>query len=288
MTRRMLFSIILSLLALALPGCGLLEDPPPTVTPIIVTATDPVPIVPIVATETPGPTAVVAVTDVSLLPTQGPRTETPTPHAPATNTPTFTPTATDTPVTPGAAAFAPVGSVPGTAQAAAEGGVGVPTGCAGMPQGAFAAAYQGDSTIQAALGCALAGGTGAVGSAYQPFQNGMMIWLASLGTQPQPVIYVLYNNGTYQRFNDTFVEGVDPASSGAAPPGGLLEPVRGFGKVWRSNPGVRDGLGWATAGESADSAQVQMFERGEMLSSSAAGQVYILVTGAPGTWTARR
>ena len=33
MTRRMLFSIILSLLALALPGCGLLEDPPPTVTP---------------------------------------------------------------------------------------------------------------------------------------------------------------------------------------------------------------------------------------------------------------
>jgi hypothetical protein len=114
-----------------------------------------------------------------------------------------------------------------------------------------------------------------------------MIWLSSLGSSPQPVIYVLFNNGTYQRFNDTFQEGVDQASSGAQPPSGMLEPVRGFGKVWRESSGVRDTLGWAISGESGGSGQVLLFERGEMVYVSQAGQVYVLITGAPGTWSAR-
>jgi len=29
------------------------------------------------------------------------------------------------------------------------------------------------------------------------------------------------------------------------PPVGLYQPVRGFGLVWREEPGVRDRLGWA-------------------------------------------
>jgi hypothetical protein len=197
---------------------------------------------------------------------------------PITMTPTFTPTTTNTPVTPGSfAAFAPVGGV-GSGSA---GG----TGCANIPQGVFGAIFQSDPNTQAALGCPLAISASSVGSAYQPFQNGLMIWVSSLGAQPQSAIYALYNNGTYQRFNDTFQDGVDPASSGASPPPNFLEPVRGFGKVWREQSSVRDTLGWATTGESGSTAQVLMFERGEMV--SVAGQTYILITGAPGTWSAR-
>src|SRR5690606_27384742 len=136
-----------------------------------------------------------------------------------------------------------------------------------LPQGSFAAIYEGRAEIREGLGCALSGATSA-SSAYQTFQNGAMVWLSSLGSPPQPAIYVLYNNGTYQRLNDTFQEGVDPESGGNTPPEGLTEPVRGFGKVWRDTPGVRDGLGWATSGEIGGSAQVQLFERGEMIALS--------------------
>ncbi len=269
-------------LALAVSGCGALRNTPPTVTPIVITATPPPPLLPVVATETPSATPVLAATNAALLPTVPPyRTATPTPRLQITMTPTFTPTATDTPVTPGALGFAPVGGVGGATGNVSAGG------CASPPTGAFGAVYQSDPNLAAALGCPIAPAPSSVASAYQPFQNGVMIWVASLGVLPQSAIYALYNNGTYQRFNDTWQEGVDPVSGGAQPPAGLVEPVRGFGKVWRENSGVRDALGWGTAGEAGGSAQVLAFERGEMINVSQAGQTYIFIAGAPGTWTAR-
>ncbi len=282
MQRRLVWIMVLSIgvVVLAVSGCGLVQDTSPTVTPIVITATPAPNIMPVVATETPQPTSVLAATSAVALPTQGARTVTPTPAPPITMTPSFTPTATDTPVTQGAVNFVPVGGF--------GSGVSGGTGCANVPQGTFGAIYQGDPNLPTALGCPLAPAGSSAGSAYQPFQNGFMVWVSSLGAQPQSAIYAFYNNGTYQRFNDTFRDGVDPASSGAAPPsGGLLEPVRGFGKVWRENPTVSGTLGWATTGESAGSAQVLLFERGEMLSVTQTGQTYILITGAPGTWTAR-
>jgi hypothetical protein len=281
MHRRLMIVFIGGTLALVASACGVLRDAPPTVTPIYITATPVPPVIPIVATETPSATPVLAATPDVPLPTHGPgRTATPTPPPPITMTPTFTPTTTDTPVTPGAVGYAPVGGL-------SSDGAGPGTACANAPQGVFGAIYQSDQNLQTALGCPLASAGSAVGSAYQPFQNGVMIWVSSLGVQPQAAIYALLNNGTYQRFNDTWQEGVDPASSGAVPPQGMLEPVRGFGKVWRENPMVRDTLGWALTGESGGTAQILMFERGEMLSVSQAGQTYILITGAPGTWSAR-
>lgn len=273
--------VLIALAMLAAPGCGLIEDAPPTVTPIYITATPEAPILPIVATETPQPTSVLAATSAALLPTQAAgRTTTPSPAPPITMTPTFTPTATDTPITPGASGFVPVGGQ-------ASGGAGAGGSCANLPPGTFGAIYQSDPSLVGSLGCPLVPSATSVSSAYQPFQNGVMIWISSLGAQPQSAIYALYNNGTYQRFNDTFTEGVDPASGGAVPPSGLLEPVRGFGKVWRENASVRDTLGWAISGEAGGTGQVLMFERGEMVSVSQAGQTYIMITGAPGTWTAR-
>lgn len=259
-------------------GCGLWQETPPTVTPIIITATPEPPVIPIVATETPAATSVLMATDVSFLPTRAATaTATPTLPPPITMTPSFTPTMTDTPVTPGVAVFAPVGASVGAGS----------EGCPTQPQGSFGAIYQSAPDIATAIGCPLLGAVHTASSAYQTFQNGAMIWLSSLGGAPQPTIYVLYNNGTYQRFNDTFTDGVDPESGGETPPSGLVEPVRGFGKVWRNNLGVRDGLGWATSGETGGAAQVQLFERGEMVFVTQAGQTYVLITGAPGAWTAR-
>jgi len=83
-------------------------------------------------------------------------------------------------------------------------------------------------------------------AAYEPFERGHMIWLGGNRT-----IYVLYADGRFEAYTDNFREG-DPESDPAIiPPTGLYQPIRGFGLVWRTNPNVRTGLGWATAPESA-------------------------------------
>lgn len=84
-------------------------------------------------------------------------------------------------------------------------------------------------------------------AAQQPFQNGFMVWL-----EPSQLIYVFFTNyggQSYRSYADTFKEGDPESDPSLIPPAGFLQPVRGFGKVWRENPEVRDNLGWATAPE---------------------------------------
>ncbi len=85
-------------------------------------------------------------------------------------------------------------------------------------------------------------------AAQQPFEHGFMLWL-----QPSNTIYVFFDNyggQSYQAYTDNFKEGDPESDPSLTPPAGLLQPVRGFGLIWRTYPEVRDNLGWATAPES--------------------------------------
>lgn len=275
---------LLALAAALIAGCGSLRDAPPTPEPIYVTATDDPLMLPIVATETPSATPEATLTVGALLPTLDLSTRTPTPTRPApiTMTPTFTPTTTNTPGTPGGpGAYGPVGGGVDTALAGED------DACGTTPQGIMGAIYERDPNLQSTLGCPLASAPIPVSGAHQSYQNGLMLWVSSVGVAPQPAIYALLNDGTYQRLNDTFVEGVDPESVGSQPPEGLLEPRRGFGKAWRENPSVRDRIGWASSPETPTGTQVLPFERGEMVHVDGLGQTFVFVSGAPGTWSAR-
>ncbi len=250
-------------------GCSAL-GPRPTPEPIFVTAT-PVAELP---SPTPGDTAVIgptpestesALTTSAAFPTLPTSTNTPAPTQKPTLTPSFTPTYTDTP--------APTQKAPTALK------------CTSTPQGGFAAIWGKDTTLQKALGCAQGPAVG-INSASLTFDNGKMLWASQLGDVQTRVIYVLYNNGTYQRYNDTWVEGVDPESTGEIAPPGKLTPVRGFGKVWHNNPAVKNGLGWATGNEAGTPGQIQRFERGEMLFVAALGQTFIFVGGTSNTWRA--
>lgn len=84
--------------------------------------------------------------------------------------------------------------------------------------------------------------------AEQLFERGRMFWL-----QPTQEIWVLVvtaeGRGTWTVYPDTFTE-ADPATDPSlVPPAGLLQPERGFGKLWREAPGVREQLGWAVTPE---------------------------------------
>lgn len=80
-------------------------------------------------------------------------------------------------------------------------------------------------------------------AAEQVFEHGRMLWLHNTPyTNPN---LVLYEDGAWQTFADTWQQGELESDPAIVPPGGLYQPVRGFGKVWRSEPALRERLGWA-------------------------------------------
>ena len=88
------------------------------------------------------------------------------------------------------------------------------------------------------------------------------------------MVYVLHGDSSYQRFEDTFDPAVEPISGGETPPTGLVEPIAGFGEVWRDQPGVREALGWAKSDEAPGTGRFQMFLGGDMVWTSQTNQTY--------------
>jgi hypothetical protein len=101
-------------------------------------------------------------------------------------------------------------------------------------------------------------------AAEQPFENGRMVWLEEVRGETfvtQRQILVFYNDGKYEQYQDTWMEGQAESDPLIVPPSGLYQPVRGFGKLWRETAGVRDKLGWATVPELGfDSSWQQRFQ----------------------------
>lgn len=154
--------------------------------------------------------------------------------------------------------------------------------CAAPPQGGFAAVYASDAGLAAQLGCPL--GLISFSTASQTYQLGDLLWMAG----PPQAIYALFNTGRFQRYDDTFNAATDPASGGETPPAGLLEPVRGFGKVWRTFGEVR-AMGWAMTEEMGGQSTAQIFERGQMVYFPQRGMIFVLITdngGLSGGWRA--
>ena len=89
---------------------------------------------------------------------------------------------------------------------------------------------------------------------YQTFENGMMVWR---GDTRQ--VHVLYDDGRYEIYNDTWTEDL-PESTGETPPDGLVLPVRGFGHVWANEADVRDSIGWATGDEISYGTKLEVYD----------------------------
>lgn len=116
--------------------------------------------------------------------------------------------------------------------------------------------------LEAALGCPI-GTPQNVVTAIEEFERGLMFY-----RQDKGLIYALYNDGTSQVFQDSWRDGdaeysCPDVSQSKTPP----TPRRGIGKVWCSEPGVRDKLGLAKGDEQGYSRPIQEFERGFMFAT---------------------
>lgn len=153
---------------------------------------------------------------------------------------------------------------------------------AATPQPTFAACTQPLDATDAAtarlepkLGCPT-GSARATDMARQRFERGQMFWRADAA-----VIYVLDAAGTWQGFADSFREGQPESDPRLTPPAGRWQPIRGFGKVWREQPGAaRAAIGWATEAERGAPGVVQDWDGGVVIRMDAA--TFILL--ADGTW----
>lgn len=85
--------------------------------------------------------------------------------------------------------------------------------------------------------------------AEQDFQNGKMFWL-----EPIDQIWIATTNSEGQRVwinqDDSFEDGMVENDPALTPPAtGLMQPIRGFGMLWRDVPDLQSILGWATGDE---------------------------------------
>jgi hypothetical protein len=143
------------------------------------------------------------------------------------------------------------------------------------PEGQYAAVWAGDAALQSLLGWATSREPAATTMADQIFENGRMFW-----REDEQAIYVLHRDNTWEVFADTFVEGEAESDPSLTAPANRVQPIRGFGKVWREQPALRERLGWATAREVGYPAAVHPFERGFLV--RVGGLVYALGLDADG------
>jgi hypothetical protein len=154
--------------------------------------------------------------------------------------------------------------------------------CCTLAEGAFANILRNHPDYRRELGCPSSGHPRIrsqawdVQTAYQPFEHGTMVWSSQMGWLARPVIFVLFENGSFQDFQDEYDPAVDPVDGGETAPTGLVQPKLGFGKVWREEPGVRDALGWAVAEETPGPGRYQTFLGGDMIWLSQRAESYIM------------
>jgi hypothetical protein len=153
--------------------------------------------------------------------------------------------------------------------------------CQRVPVRGFGTVWANHRNVQNGIGCPQTfppfDKESSVQSAYQQFEHGSMLWISRTTFVQENLIYVFFDDGTFQQFDDTWREG-QPVSGGQTPPRGLIEPIRGFGKVWREGTGarVRERLGWATAAEKGGEGAYQRFQRGEMYWSKTIDKIWVL------------
>jgi serine/threonine-protein kinase len=123
---------------------------------------------------------------------------------------------------------------------------------------------------QSQLGCARSN-VYSTWTAREYFEGGQMLWREDTDN-----IWVLYQNGTWQAHSNTWREG-DPTYScpQSAPSQSPPTPIRGFGKVWCTQPDIRSRLGDATNVERGFDSLVQDFELGSLIRTDE-GTTYIL------------
>ena len=138
--------------------------------------------------------------------------------------------------------------------------------CSIPPDTKLGTTWATDAAVVSRLGCPIEYLVSFNGS-LQIFERGVMYW------RPTGEIWaVAPGEGRYWYVPVA----PPPLPEPVVAPNGLRAPVLGFGGVWGSVPGVRDGIGFAQTDEQQASLATQRFEGGTLLVDASSGQVFVL------------
>jgi hypothetical protein len=117
---------------------------------------------------------------------------------------------------------------------------------------------------------------------FQQFEHGIMIWLGT-----ERVILVLFDAPSslgWGGYPDGFVDGMPINDPSLVPPAEMLQPVRGFGLLWRADTVIRNQLGWAIGPEQGYTGFSQIDSgSGTRYVQGPDGIIYVL-SGTQGIW----
>jgi hypothetical protein len=165
--------------------------------------------------------------------------------------------------------------------------------CPETPLRGFGILWTTNDSVRSRIGCAepFAYGFGerAIPTAYQEFENGAMLWVdVQDDYYPLKSVLVLYNDGSFARYQDNWDSSQPVDDPSIVPPDGLHQPKFGFGKIWREAPNVRDRLGWALEPEAGSEGVFQRFNFGVMVWRGNEDLIWVfygdLYWGESGTW----
>jgi hypothetical protein len=162
-----------------------------------------------------------------------------------------------------------------------------PATCETVPTKGVGKVWADHPEVQTELGCPDRFSPYDVVVAQQQFEHGQMIDIIIRDTYNGKIytyktIYVLFDDGTVQQFDDQYQDGTDPGGHEVPPAPNLYAPKFGFGQVWREGTGahVRERLGWATAQEVGSNGYYKEFSKGIALATNAPlKKIYILYNG---------
>lgn len=142
--------------------------------------------------------------------------------------------------------------------------------CPEEPRRGFGLLWTSNDVLRFRIGCAETsynyGGEHDIPTAYQEFEHGSMLWIdVQDDYYPIRSVLILYDDGAFERFEDTWSEDQPVDDPSIEPPEGLHQPKFGFGKIWREAPSVRDRLGWALEPETGSDGSFQRFNFGVMI-----------------------
>lgn len=99
--------------------------------------------------------------------------------------------------------------------------------------------------------CSLPAQQASVQAAYQPYQNGFMLWRQDTGD-----VWV-FSGSSVLKYAEAAYGPLPDNPVTDAPPQGMVRPISGFGRVWGNFENVRSLVGWATAPEQGYTMTVQ-------------------------------
>lgn len=131
--------------------------------------------------------------------------------------------------------------------------------CQIPPKNGFGAVWYNNSNIQQRIGCPTEQEVG-LDAVEQQFKNAYVV-----NSRTDMQIYVLFNNGYWEKRPNTWQQGDAVINHQLHPPHGWYQPAYGIGKMWRNDDNFSQRTGWAKWQQRPVQATRQTYEHGEML-----------------------